>query len=377
MNRHKVWPRSRSKLKSVFFVFIALCQLQTGLVLIRKIPQSGVLQSNMADHAATSNLHMASKLLRLPPDFLTELPLGLLDQLFEKAEALNRTRLLLLDPQFGLGNRLRALASSMSFADKTQRMLIVIWQRDSHMGAALEDLIAGYPDIVLSWQNFQPRKPLERAIPDLRVYDFMEPDNSGGRMEPRLDAQSDDHIYLKTAFVLQSPLARDPSVYLKKLTPLPSIEDAAKLDKSFDSVVAVHIRGMTLEQETHVNPIQGYPARKREYLEGWRKVTGNVTKFATEMDNILQHNKDFSFFVISDRYDIVCEIQRLFPGKVLTVDSCCSSRDMACIKCAFLSMLIAAKARAFLGSKGSSYSESIMLLGKGTHLFTRLAGVDF
>lgn len=310
-------------------------------------------------------------------EFVEELPEDAIDQLLGRAESLNRTRILLLDPQYGLGNRLRAIASCMAFAEATSRLLVLAWRKDTHMGAAFEDLIGGYPEFMFSIPNFSTRKPLPACLIDFSVYDLMESNKNGGRKTIRLQTDHGQHIYLKTAYMLKSPLAQKPSMWLKKLIPLPSIRNMYLLQKDMEHVIAVHIRGLTLEEEIFVEPIKAYPIRSRNFLEKWRGITGNSTIFVEEMAHLLRRDDRLSFFVLSDKQGIIQHLRKIFLDKMFTLEKCCTSRGVECVRCAFAGILLASKMKGFLGSYGSSYSECIILLGKKRHKFVKLAGVDF
>lgn len=315
--------------------------------------------------------------LQLSHEFVEELAEETIDQLLGRALSLNRTKILLLDPQFGLGNRLRAIASCMAFAEATSRLLVLIWGRDAHMGAAFEDLIGGYPEFMLSIPNFSTRKPVHEYLIDFRVYDLMASDEVGRRKSARLEIDHGHHIYLRTAFMLKSPLAQKPSMWLKKLVPLASIQNMFALKKDVEYIIAVHIRGLSLEDESFVAPTRAYPIHSRNFLEKWRGITGNATIFAEQMSRLLQSNDRLSFFVLSDKGSIIQHLKKVFHDKIFALENCCTTRTVKCVRCAFAGIVLASRMKGFLGSYGSSYSESIILLGKKRHKFVKLAGVDF
>lgn len=345
--------------------------------MVRRNLQYTKLSRSHEENVHTPKFETVAKRLALSSDFLEELSKDTINHLFGKAMALNRTKLLVLEPQYGLGNRLRAIASSMAFANETCRLLVLLWRKDEHMGAAFRDLIVGYPKFMLSIPDFSPRKPLHKCLSGFKVYDFMETDGNGVRKKHKLEDADYQHIYVRTAFMLKSPLAQKPSMWAKKLIPLPSIKNASTLDRDPEHVISVHVRGLTLEEETFVNPLLAYPPSSRHFLEKWRGITGNSSGFVAEMSRLLRKDRQLHFFVLSDKQMIIQQMKNTFLDRVFALETCCTSRDVACIRCAFVGILLASKTRGFLGSYGSSFSESIVLLGKKRHRFVRLAGVDF
>jgi hypothetical protein len=72
--------------------------------------------------------------------------------------AFNATPALVVRPEGGLSNRMRALASARAYADLTGRRLVVVWLQDAHCRAAYHDLFLADDGLhVLS-------EPIEDAI---------------------------------------------------------------------------------------------------------------------------------------------------------------------------------------------------------------------
>lgn len=63
---------------------------------------------------------------------------AVLDALLQPGAALH----VVIDARYGLGNRLRAVASAMSVAAAARRPLLVIWEPDAHVNCSLHSLLA-------------------------------------------------------------------------------------------------------------------------------------------------------------------------------------------------------------------------------------------
>ncbi|PXF45642.1 hypothetical protein BWQ96_04546 [Gracilariopsis chorda] len=70
-------------------------------------------------------------------DVITALHSGTSGPVFEA-----RARVLFIHTQNGLGNRLRALASGLAIARATQRVPVVVWEKDPHLGADIAEIFS-------------------------------------------------------------------------------------------------------------------------------------------------------------------------------------------------------------------------------------------
>ena len=77
---------------------------------------------------------------------------------------------LYVKPEFGLGNRFRALAYGAALAQATQRRLVVVWVRDEHMHAALPDLFTPPREWEVTERDVKSSLPVGRTL----FYDHIE-----------------------------------------------------------------------------------------------------------------------------------------------------------------------------------------------------------
>eukprot|EP00871_Galdieria_phlegrea_P004502 jgi/Galph1/5052/GphlegSOOS_G3740.1 len=82
----------------------------------------------------------------------------LLKQLtLKRREGISEPTLLIIHVQHGLGNRLRALCSGLTYAEWTQKVPIVIWERDEHMGSLFTDLYEDMDWLLVSFLSLVAR----------------------------------------------------------------------------------------------------------------------------------------------------------------------------------------------------------------------------
>lgn len=312
----------------------------------------------------------------------------LLDKLLRKQnQGQFAPRTFWIHPQYGLGNRLRALGSAMAFARRTGRVLVLIWEPDAHLNCFFRDLFVGHDDIIVG-DSFRPRddwpflttKSIDVSMHAVEWYNCMR--INGVQMnhptDPILDAPT-KHIYVSTAYVVQSPvlpgIVRTQSVYWKILQSLtPHVSVARIVNKhavNFDpDIMGVHIRGRSIKTDISGVSISDYSEESSRRTDYWRNLTG-VAAFISEMRK--QSNKQL-FYIAADEKEVPIRVEKEFPGRVFFTPRQCDSRSRECLPYALADILLLAKCKSIRGSYWSSFSELSCRWGGAKYL---LAGVDF
>ena len=102
---------------------------------------------------------------------------------------------LIIDCIFGLGNRLRALASAYSICRKLQIPLIILWQPDFHCNTCLRDIIENEEFIIYD-------KPFELPK-DTKIYNYNEKEKNANKSE-YIHVTTSSKIYVKSNCVLNN-----------------------------------------------------------------------------------------------------------------------------------------------------------------------------
>ncbi len=310
----------------------------------------------------------------------------LLNRMNNKARTRPKTqpvRILFVHCMHGLGNRLRALGSAMSFASSTGRELVIIWETDAHISAKFTDLFSSdlvvLPKMKVQW----PFKDVARWDPLWKSFEFinyMEMEGHGAKKDEMIQDKPSKHMYFKSAYIMNTDLKLSSwdldNKNLRSLQPVASVaERIAELEKmGLSSMVGVHIRDRTLDRDIkNVNFKSEYGDSASRIMEYWRKKSSHKN-FIKEMHRLLQENPSLKFYVATDTVKVINRLREEFDNRVTTTERDCDGRDGFCIRYALIDILALGKTKKLLGSNWSSFTEAAERIGGKKAL---LAGRDF
>ena len=317
---------------------------------------------------------------------------------------------------FGLGNRLRALASGMAVAAAARRKLLVVWPLDEHCNCSYRKLFAE----PLPFALLEEPVPVGELMDDplFQAYSYMKSDESSEK-NARINIDVTRHLFVRSAFVLNHhrggwEFAR---AQLRSLVPAKAVASKLVADSS---MLGLHVRAIfdaPRPASSGVTSKSALDAASREYgsnesvaLLQWR-LRGSWPNFVRR---IRREPADVRFYLSADAEEAYVGLMKAFPGRIVrTLRPCaaerCDFRDAASIqlalvrcalpvRCAQLSMrpthpslrldapsqvdmLNLARTQRILGSFYSSFSEAARFFGQadsfGTQLPIEYAGVDF
>lgn len=294
-----------------------------------------------------------------------------------------QARVLFVHCMHGLGNRLRALGSALAFSKNTKRVPVVIWESDFHLSANFESLFLPSGFIVLN--ELKPKWPFkdmqlfDPSWNHFKHYNYMEMEK-GAKKGELIRNPVDKHIYYKGAYSMESPQYTWWEVdnqELRKLRPIAMVEGYLQSlrKQGLSSAIGVHIRNRTLSTDIKdVDFNVEYGRKAVESMQHWRRQSCYVT-FIGEMERIIREEDiNAKFYVASDSVEVVRNIEKRFPGKVMSTSRSCDERDSHCLKYAVVDMYALSRTKSLLGSNWSSYTEMAERLGGRK---ARLAGQDF
>lgn len=270
--------------------------------------------------------------------------------------ALNETtqRCIVVAVSYGLGNRLRALASAMAVAAASGRPLVIIWVSDAHCGCSARHIFAG----PLPFAIVEEQIPLDAfSSRAFQVFDYM-PHGAGGRRKlPWIDLDQSRHVFVQTAFQLAHARGewRYAKWQLRALQPAPEVASKLLAD---GSMVGVHVRGV-------VDMIGNYSANVTAELQV-RRNRGRWPRFVPRMR---LEPPSTRFYVAADSADAYEALERAFPGRIYSVPGRCRgvrcdlNRDCSGLSLALADMLNLGRTRLILSSGYSSFSEVATYLG--------------
>ena len=279
-----------------------------------------------------------------------------------------KQRYVVVHVQYGLGNRLRALASAMAVAAATERPLVVIWPRDAHCNCSFRALFdeSRFAVLELDGGGLDAQRMVWNAVlTDSASFvatsymreDGVEKDSDRAWLPPLVDANK--HLFVKTAYRLAHPRAEwsFAAWQLHSLTPRPEI---ARLLIATSDMVGVHVRSV-------VDAGAPYGTTPATTQREWRR-KGSWPSF---VDRMAREPRETLFYLAADSQEAYDGLEAAFPGRTMrTARACpaargagCEARDAASIRAALVDMLNLARTQRILGSGFSSFSEVARFYG--------------
>lgn len=298
--------------------------------------------------------------------------------------AVPKPRILLCHVMHGLGNRLRALGSCLSFASTTGRVPLIVWEKDAHIQASYGDLFATKLAVLDSfspkWPDMKGGHEWDAAWKQYNFHNYMEMEGGGAVKGEQVLDEEDKSIYFKGAYIIEA----DPALtsweldneQLRALTPVPAVADmvAARAAEGLSGMIGVHIRNKTLDKDIDgVSFDDEYGVEAAATMEKWRLASG-YPSFITEMRSLMAKDPALKFYVATDTAAVIDIMATTFPGKVVSTPRECDGRDGACVRLALVDILCLSKTKGLLGSNWSSFTEAAQRIGG---VEARLAGEHF
>lgn len=264
-----------------------------------------------------------------------------------------------LNPIGGLANRMRAMASAISFAEKHNYNGRILWSKNSDLYAAFSDLFI--PDFI-PW----PIKNISE-FQEVLFYDFPRKKNfylgslfTAGRYKSKIsDKNNLISICTNSNYDLVNSLIKPHRTFIKSglnfypysnelyrslFHPNKYIEsEVEKATSEFtEDTIGIHIRQTDNSMSIKYSPVELFIAKIKATLEA--KPT---TKF----------------FLATDDYNIKKLLKNKFSSSIITNDIEISRKTVEGMQNALTEMLALSKTREIWGSFYSSFSEAAATLG--------------
>lgn len=282
-----------------------------------------------------------------------------------------RVRFLIVHVQNGLGNRLRALASGLAFARKTEREVIVVWEKDLHFRAFYGDIFNQSLTGFAVLDEFQLKWPLkeyaqyDEAWNDIAYYNYMQKGETGREVVE----DKRKNIYFKSSAIMNTELTswetENEELKLLKVHGYITAMASNVARSGFDHTGGVHIRNRSLDEDIvgAKNNRELYAKEDRDLIDKWRAVT-KYTSFVEEMKRLLSDESVNKFFVASDTVGVLYKMKELFSGgQIMFINRACDDRSGKCEQFAMADLLVLSRTKVLLGSTWSSFTEAAMRLG--------------
>lgn len=301
-------------------------------------------------------------------------------------DSLPTPRILICHCMHGLGNRLRALGSCMSFAKESSRELVVVWAPDSHIEAKFHDMYMSplviMDKMAVEWP-FAGVEQWDAAWSQFKFHNYMEMEGKGAVKGEKIFDIPHKHMYYKGAYIMEADNAaltnwEKDNEMLRSLVPIPEVKSMVREMESkglgTNRVIGLHVRNRTLEKDIKdVDFVQEYGNEATETMDMWRRKSG-VHNFIKQIDSLIKQRPNVLFFVATDTFEVIGQLKDLYPERILSFPRSCDDRDGTCVRFALADLYALSKCKELYGSNWSSFTEAAERIGG---VKAKLAGQDF
>ena len=268
----------------------------------------------------------------------------------------NYESVLIINSIFGLGNRLRAIASAYSICKNKNMKLIINWIPDEHCECLIDDLIINiseYGDVISN--------PIdEDSLINFKCYNYLETENGGKKGEYIDDNRR--KIYVKSNTVLNN---KDSYLYLNDFfQSLIWNESIYHLINSVPNVcdfVGMHIRmeGGKDYQFLNADKSSNWTNEETRLMFKYREIS-HIDNFINQINKILHDNPEQKFFIATD---MKCNYEKLINiygnDKIKVLERNKFDRSKYQLYYAVADIILLSTCRQFYGSTWSSFSELV------------------
>lgn len=282
---------------------------------------------------------------------------------------------LFIDAQHGLANRLRAIASAASIAQRAGYDLFVIWRRDHHCDCLMSDLFE-YPGPVI-----------EDGIADLCrahavvVFNYMEVEEGARYEAPIIIPPGDEahgDVYIRSAYTLRSPWRdhEDEQAFLHALVPSAPVLKLVETVQ-YPSDVSAHVRMATGSGFDHLAPEApgNWPARRHQEIVAWR-AKSQADRFVARIDTLIAKGRAKTIFLAADLPETYALFAKRYGDRLRTLPRSLYDRSEAQLQYALADMILLSATDRFLASTWSSFSDITARLLRPERPYEK-SGIDF
>lgn len=265
-------------------------------------------------------------------------------------------KILIINPKFGVGNRLRAIASAYSICKSNNIELIINWIPDDHCDCLIDDLIINineYGKVISNIINIS-------SLTDFKFYNYME-NEEGGKKDEYIDINY-TKLYIKSNCALNNK--NSYTFYKEFLLNLKWSENINNLINSIPEIhhyIGMHIRmeGGAQYTSQSYEKTSNWTSEETELLFKYREIS-HIDNFINQINNILHKNPEQKFFIATDmksNYEKLINIYGSDKIKILERNNFDRSKEQ--LYYAVADIILLSKCKQFYGSTWSSFSELV------------------
>lgn len=273
---------------------------------------------------------------------------------------------------FGLGNRLRALASAYSICKSTGRKLLIVWIPDCHCDCNITDIIANITDLC--------EKCINNDVilsDDIKCYNYYE--KEGGVKNEYIDTMEYNKIYVKSNCILNSKNNFDHFDEFFKI--IKFTKNVADKIEQYDTsyMIGMHIRmeGGKNHQSLEADKDENWAKCEIDLMHKWRDVS-HIDNFINQINNELHKNASQKFYIATDLQENYDKLVRIYGrDKFIFLERNIYDRSLSQIEYALADIILLSKCKKFYGSFWSSYSEIVTYFQSNENKKNNIFSNDF
>ena len=274
----------------------------------------------------------------------------------ETTNILHYEKVLIINSIFGLGNRLRAIASAYSICKSKHMKLIINWIPDCHCDCLIEDLVINIKDFaeIIS-------VPIKiESLPGFKYYNYLETETGG--IKDQYIGDNVHKLFIKSNCVLNN---RDSNTHLQFF--LQNLKWNDRINTIVNSVphisnfIGLHIRmeGGKNFQNLEADDSKNWVAKETELLFKYREIS-HVDNFINQINNILHKNPEQKFFVATDMKSNYEKLLTIYGNdRIRFIQRNSFDRSKEQLYYAVADIILLSRCKQFYGSTWSSFSELV------------------
>lgn len=270
-------------------------------------------------------------------------------------------KILIINLQYGLGNRLRALASAYSICRIQNFKLIINWVSDNHCDCLIEELI----DNANNYGKIISKKIDINSIKNFKIYNYLETEN-GGKKDEYID-DNYDKIYVKSNCILNNKHSfKYFEYFLQSLKWNDAINNLINSIPEISNYIGMHIRmgGGKNYQYNSADSSSNWTKSETELMFKYRELS-DIDNFINQINNILHKNPEQKFFIATDIESNYEKLINIYGNdKIKILERNCFDRSKQELYYGVADIILLSRCKQFYGSYWSSFSEIVTYFQK-------------
>ena len=266
---------------------------------------------------------------------------------------------LIVTPVYGLGNRLRVLASAYSICKEKKLNLIINWIPDNHCDCSIHDLFKNIDNI-----GFVVNEEINIDLlkeNNYMIYNYIETDKNG-KNDEFINFDNIREVYIKSNCIINSKYSfTHYNSFFKNLV---FSDDVNKLINSVDTkdCIGMHIRmeGGREYCNTSYDNYKNWTEEETKLMFENRD-RSHIDYFINQINIILKKDSNKKFFIATDMKINYDKLIKIYGNEKITIlNRDLFDRSSNQIKYSLADIILLSKCNEFYGSSWSSFSEIVI-----------------